>query len=90
MTKDNPRPGWMLICDKNREACALSDEQIMGRALLLGFSCYPHLDPLDRDGNMNYSTVKYCTTGKYALLGETHVQCAFRWLEHNHPEALNG
>ena len=78
------KPEFLTQYERNRNRCALSAEQIINRALILGFTCTPFEDPF-------YPTCKWFASrtpngGRY--VGETIEMCAFRWLLEAYPEVL--
>ena len=78
------KPEFLTKYERDRNRCALSAEQIINRALILGFTCTPFEDPF-------YPTCKWLASRSpngARYVGETIEMCAFRWLFEVHPEVL--
>lgn len=83
-THHGMKPDFLTQYERDRNRCALSAEQIINRALILGFTCTPFEDPF-------YPTCKWLASispkgSQY--VAETIEMCAFRWLQGVHPEVL--
>lgn len=81
---DSQKPDFLVRYEQDRNRCALSAEQIVNRALILGFTCKPYSDP-------HHPTCEWLASISpkgTQYVAETIEMCAFRWLFEVHPEVL--
>lgn len=85
---------WQTNARGGLAMCLLDDEQILSRALMLGFDCVEL--KVENKWDSVHPTATHMSKEHYdpasnapiQLLGESLVQLAWRWLDKFYPEAL--